>query len=134
MGMYSSDDMYSTDCDSSEEEDDTEYYDSSNDECFCSLSLVTQIPLESMTFSRLGNPITHLVIYGGFSIPGPAFPCFQIIGPSSNSRRYSHTHKKIIGRCSTTNYNELVYFFSFLVIFRCQIHASFNYLFIIILF
>ena len=38
-----------------------------------SLSLETQIPLESMNFSRLGNPITHLVIYGGFSIPGPAF-------------------------------------------------------------
>jgi len=41
---------------------------------FFSLYLETQIPLESMTFSRLRNPITHLVIYGGFSIPGPTFP------------------------------------------------------------
>ena len=32
MGMYSSDDMYNIDCDSSEEEDDTEYCDSSSDE------------------------------------------------------------------------------------------------------
>ena len=30
--MYSSDDMYNIDCDSSEEEDDTEYCDSSSDE------------------------------------------------------------------------------------------------------
>ena len=62
--------MYSTDCDSSEEEDDPEYYDLSSDESgesancqstseeedVFSLSLETQIPLESMTFSRLGNP------------------------------------------------------------------------------
>ena len=61
---------YSTDCDSSEEEDDLEYYDSSSDESggsvnhqntseeedVFSLSLETQIPLKSMTFSRLGNP------------------------------------------------------------------------------
>ena len=32
MEMYSSDDMYSTDCDSSEEEDDLEYCDLSSDE------------------------------------------------------------------------------------------------------
>ena len=32
MGTYSSDGMYSTDCDSSEEEDDPEYCDSSSDE------------------------------------------------------------------------------------------------------
>ena len=32
MGTYSSDGKYSTDCDSSEEEDDPEYYDSSSDE------------------------------------------------------------------------------------------------------
>ena len=70
MGTYSSDGMYSTDCDSSEEEDDPEYYDLSSDEsgesvnrqstseeedAFFSLSLETQIPLESMTFSRLEN-------------------------------------------------------------------------------
>jgi hypothetical protein len=70
MGTYSSDGMYSTNCDSSEEEDDQEYYNSSNDEFgesanrqstsekedVFSLSLETQIPLESMTFSRFGNP------------------------------------------------------------------------------
>ena len=70
MGMYSSDGMYSTDYDSSEEEDDPEYYDSSSDEFgelvnrqstseeedAFSLSRETQIPFESMTFSRLGNP------------------------------------------------------------------------------
>jgi len=32
MGIYSSDGMYSTECDSSEEEDDLEYSDSSSDE------------------------------------------------------------------------------------------------------
>ena len=62
--MYSSDGMYSTDCDSSEKEDDLEYCDSSSDESsesvnrhstseeedVFSLSLETQIPLESMTF------------------------------------------------------------------------------------
>ena len=32
MGTYSSDGMYSTDCVSSEQEDNPEYYDSSNDE------------------------------------------------------------------------------------------------------
>ena len=88
MGTYSSDDMYSIDYDSNKEEDNLKYYDSSSDEFgesvnrqstseeedVFSLSLETQIPLESLTFSRLGNPITHLVIYGGFSIPGPTFP------------------------------------------------------------
>ena len=67
--MYSSDGMYSTDYDSSVEEDDQEYYDSSSDESsesanhqstseemLFSLSVENQIPLESMTFSRLGNP------------------------------------------------------------------------------
>ena len=69
--MYSSDGMYSTDYDSSEEEEDLEYCDSSSDEsgesanhqstseeedAFFSLSLETQIPLESSTFSRLENP------------------------------------------------------------------------------
>jgi hypothetical protein len=61
--MYLSEGMYSTDCDSSEEEDDPEYHDSSCDEFGEStnhqntseeedaffLSLETQIPLESMT-------------------------------------------------------------------------------------
>ena len=61
---------YSTDYDSSEEEDDPEYCDSSSgesgesanlqstseEEDVFSISLQTQIPLESMTFSRLGNP------------------------------------------------------------------------------
>ena len=70
MGTYSSNGMYNSDCDSSEEEDDPEYCDSSSDESsesanhqstseeedVFSLSLQTQIPLESMTFSRLGNP------------------------------------------------------------------------------
>ena len=70
MGAYLSDGMHSIDCDSSEELDDPEYYDSSNNESgksanrqstseeedVFSLSLETQIPLESMTFSRLGNP------------------------------------------------------------------------------
>ena len=32
MGTYSSDGMYNTNCDSSEEEDDPEYYDLSSDE------------------------------------------------------------------------------------------------------
>ena len=32
MGTYSSDGMYSTDCDSSKKEDDLEYYDSCSDE------------------------------------------------------------------------------------------------------
>ena len=87
MGTYLSDGMYNTDCKSSEE-DDLEYNDSSSDksgelanhqstseeEDVFSLSLETQIPLESLTFSRLGNPITHLVIYRGFSLPGPVFP------------------------------------------------------------
>ena len=69
--MYSSDGMYSTDWDSSEEKDDLEYYDSSSnesgesanhqntseeEEVFFSLSLETQIPLESMPFPRMGNP------------------------------------------------------------------------------
>jgi hypothetical protein len=70
MGTYSNDGMYITDYDSSEEEDDPKYCDSSNDESgesancqstskeedVFSLSLKTQIPLEFMTFSRLGNP------------------------------------------------------------------------------
>ena len=70
MGTYLSDGIYSTDCDSSEEEDDPKYSDSSSNESgesanrhstseeedSFSLSLETQIPLESMTFSRLGNP------------------------------------------------------------------------------
>ena len=66
MGTHSSDSMYSTDCDSSEEEEDPEYCDESSEsanrqstsaeEDAFSLSLEIQIPLESMTFSRLGNP------------------------------------------------------------------------------
>jgi hypothetical protein len=70
MGTYLSDGMYSTDCHSSEEEDDPEYCDSSSnksgesanrrstseEEDVFSLSLETQIPLESMTFSMFGNP------------------------------------------------------------------------------
>jgi len=69
MGTYSSDGMYSTDCDSSQEEDDLEYYESSSDESgesancqstseeedVFSLSLETQIPLESLTIFRLAN-------------------------------------------------------------------------------
>ena len=69
MGTYSSDGKHSTDCDSSEEEDDPEYCDSTSDESsesanhqstseemLFSLSVENQIPLESMTFSRLENP------------------------------------------------------------------------------
>ena len=112
MGMYSSDGKYNTDYDSNEEEDDPEYYDSSSDESgksanhqstseeedVFSLSLETQIPLESMTFFQVGKSmgisITHLVIYGGFSIPGPAFPLLPNYRLSSNSHRCSHTNKK----------------------------------------
>ena len=59
MGTYSSDGMYSTDCDSSEEEDDLEYYDSSSDE---SSELVNrQSPSEEedtfLSFSGISNPL-----------------------------------------------------------------------------
>ena len=80
MGTYLSDGMYNTDYDSSEEEDNLEYYDSSSDESggsvnhqntseeedVFSLSLETQIPLESMTFSSweihgdINNPFSYL--------------------------------------------------------------------------
>ena len=83
--------MYSTNCDSSEE-DDPEYYDSSSNESselvnrqstseeedVFSLSLETQNPLRIHDFffvgKSMGISITHLVIYGGFSIPRLVFP------------------------------------------------------------
>ena len=62
----------------------------------------------------------------GFLFLGMPSPCFQIIGLSSNSRICSHTQKRKITSCSAISYSEQVYFFFFLVIFRCQIHGSFN--------
>jgi hypothetical protein len=68
MGMYLSDGMYSTNCDSSEEDElkycklssdksgESANRQSTSEEDAFSLSLETQIPLESMTFFRLGNP------------------------------------------------------------------------------
>ena len=90
--MYSSNDMYSTDCDSNKEEDDTEYCDSSSDKSGESANRQSTNKKEDafFSFSRNSNPlriadffqvgksmgisITHLVIYGGFSIPRPTFP------------------------------------------------------------
>jgi len=92
MGTYSSDGMYNTDYDSSEEEDNPEYYDLSSDESGESLNRQNTSEEEDVFFSFSGNSnplrihdffqvgksmeisITHLVIYGGLSIPGPAFP------------------------------------------------------------
>ena len=53
--MYSSDDMYSTDCDSSEEEDDTEYCDWFNDESSESANHQSTSEKEDAFFSFSGN-------------------------------------------------------------------------------
>jgi len=55
MGMYSSDDMYNIDCDSSEEEDDTEYCDSSSDESGESANRQSTSEKEDAFFSFSGN-------------------------------------------------------------------------------
>jgi hypothetical protein len=92
MGTYSSDGMYNTDCDSSEEENDPEYCNSSSDEsgelaihhstseeedAFFSFSGNSN-PLRIHDFFQvrksMGISISHLVIYRGFFIPSPAFP------------------------------------------------------------
>jgi len=86
MGTYSSDGMYSTDYDSSEEEDNPKYCDSSSNES----GELARRRMLFFSFSRNSNPlrihdffqveesigisITYLVTYGGFSIPRPAFP------------------------------------------------------------
>ena len=92
MGTYLSDGMYITDCDSSEKEDNPEYCDSSSDESSKSVNCQSTSEEEDAFFSFSGNSnllrihdffqvgksmgisITHLVIYGAFSIPKPAFP------------------------------------------------------------
>ena len=58
MGMYSSDGMYSTNCDSSEEEDDPEYCYSSNDESGESTNHQSTSKEEDafFSFSRNSNP------------------------------------------------------------------------------
>jgi hypothetical protein len=84
--------MYSTDCNSSEEEDDPGYYDSSSDKSGESANRQSTSEEEDVFFSFSGNSnslrihdffqvresmgisITHLVIYGEFSIPRPTFP------------------------------------------------------------
>ena len=84
MGTYSSDGMYSIDYDSSEE-DDPEYYNSSSDESGESANHQSTSdesrnsnPLRIYDFFQVGKSMgismTHLVIYGWFSIPRPAFP------------------------------------------------------------
>ena len=55
MGTYSSDGMYSTDYDSSEEEDDPEYCDSSNDEFGKSVNRQSTSEEEDVFFSFFGN-------------------------------------------------------------------------------
>ena len=80
---------YNTDCDSSEVEDGLEYYDSSSNESGESMNRQSTREKEDVFFSFSGNSnplrihdffqvgksmgisITHLVIYGGFSIPRP---------------------------------------------------------------
>ena len=90
--------MYSTDCDSSEEEDDPKYCDSSSDESSESVNHQSTSEEEDAFFSSqnlnplrihdffqvrksMGISITHLVIYGGFSIPGPLFPLLSNYRP-----------------------------------------------------
>ena len=53
--MCSSDGMYSTDCDSGEEEDDLEYYDSSSDESGKSANRQSISEEEDVFFSFSGN-------------------------------------------------------------------------------
>jgi hypothetical protein len=92
MGTYSSDGMYNTDYDSSEEENDLEYCDSSSNESGGSVIHHSTSKAEDVFFSFSGNSnplrihdffqvrksmgisISHLVIYRGFFIPSPAFP------------------------------------------------------------
>ena len=81
-------------------------------------SLNSQSTLEYMTtFSRVENPWGYHLnnpfsFLEGFPSLGVPSPCFLIIGLSSNSRRCSHTQKKIAS-CSTISYSEQVYFFFF---------------------
>ena len=55
MGTYSRDGMYSTICDSSEEEDNPEYYDSSSDEYSESANRQSTSNEEDAFFSFSGN-------------------------------------------------------------------------------
>ena len=59
MGTYSSDGMYSTDYDSSDEEDDPEYCDSSSDESSESVNRQSTSKEENafFSFSRNSNPL-----------------------------------------------------------------------------
>jgi hypothetical protein len=102
--------MYSTNYDSSEEEDDPEYCDSSSDESDESANHQSTSEEEDAFFlflwklkslrihdffqvEKFNNPFSYLwrVFRPWVCLP---LACFQIIGLSSNSHRCSHTHKK----------------------------------------
>ena len=94
-------------------------------------SLETQSILEYMTtFSKVGNPRRYHLnntfsFLEGFSIPGCAFPLLPNYRPQfKQSQMQSHTQKN--HQLQRNKLQRVGLFFLFLVIFRCQIHGSFN--------